>query len=101
MGFFEIIGGPGIVMIAVSGTLGWVITTWLKVRHGYPLEGSFGQALKPVINNEHVERIRLLTSENAQMAAELSAMKERLVTLERIATDSGSRLASEIERLKH
>jgi hypothetical protein len=101
MGFFELIGGPGIVMIAIAGTLGWVITTWLKVRHGYPLEGSFGQTLKPVHSNETVERIKLLTSENAQLAAELSAMKERLITLERIATDSGSRLASEIDRLKH
>jgi hypothetical protein len=101
MGFFELIGGPGIVMIAIAGTLGWVITTWLKVRHGYPLEGSFGQSLKPVHANETIERIKLLTSENAQLSAELSAMKERLVTLERIATDSGSRLASEIDLLKH
>jgi hypothetical protein len=101
MGFLELIGGTGIIMIALAGTAGWVVTTWLKVRHGYPLEGSWGQALKPVVKNEHVERIRLLTAENAQMAAELSAVKERLVTLERIATDSGSRLAHEIDKLKH
>lgn len=101
MGFLEVIGGAGIVIICVAGTVGWVLTTWLRVRHGYPLEGSWGQALKPVVNNEHVERIRLLTSENAQMAAELAAMKERLVTLERIATDSGARLSREIDNLKH
>jgi uncharacterized small protein (DUF1192 family) len=101
MGFLEMIGGTGIILIALAGTVGWVVTTWLKVRHGYPLEGSWGQTLKPVHSNETTERIKLLTSENAQLAAELSAMKERLVTLERIATDSGSRLANEIERLKH
>lgn len=97
----EMLGGPAIVAIAIAGVAGWVFTTWLRVRHGYPLEGSWGQTLKPTINNEQVERIRLLTAENAQMAAELAAVKERVVTLERIATDAGSRLASEIDRLKH
>ncbi len=101
MELLHIIGGPGIVGIVVAASAAWVFTTWLKVRHGYPLEGSWGQALKPVVNSEHVERIRLLTAENAQMAAELAAIKERLVTLERIATDSGSRLAHEIDKLKH
>lgn len=101
MEFLQMIGGPGIVTIVLVASGAWVFTTWLKIRHGYPLEGSWGQALKPVVPNEHVERIRLLTAENAQMAAELSAIKERLVTLERIATDSGSRLAHEIEKLKH
>jgi hypothetical protein len=101
MELFHLIGGPGIVAIVVAASAAWVFTTWLRVRHGYPLEGSFGQALKPVVNNEHVERIRLLTAENAHMAAEFSAMKERLVTLERIATDSGLRLASEIDTLRH
>lgn len=101
MNITEIITSPAVAIIVVATTLGWVVTTWMRVRHGYPLEGSWGQALKPAVNPEQVERIRLLTAENAQMAAELSAIKERLVTLERIATDSGSRLAHEIDRLKH
>jgi hypothetical protein len=101
MNVLEMIGGNGIVLIALSGCAAWVFTTWLRVRHGYPLESTWGEQLKPTINNEQVERIKLLTSENAQLAAELAAIKERVVTLERIATDSGNRLASEIERLKH
>lgn len=101
MDLTEILASGWFAVVCVAATAGWVITTWIRVRHGYPLEGSWGQALKPVITTEHAERIRLLTAENAQMAAELSAIRERLVTLERIATDSGSRLAHEIETLKH
>jgi len=101
MNMIEMIGGTGLIVMCLAVTAGWVFTTWLRVRHGYPLEGSWGQTLKPVHSNETTERIKLLTSENAQLSAELAAMKERLVTLERIVTDSGSRLANEIDRLKH
>jgi hypothetical protein len=46
-----------------------------------------------------LERIRLLTSENAQLRAELGSVKDRLETLERIATDQPSRLARDIDAL--
>ena len=46
-----------------------------------------------------MERIKLLTSENAQLRAELGSIKDRLETLERIATDQPSKLAREIEAL--
>ena len=49
---------------------------------------------------ETVERIRLLTTENAQLRAELGSLKDRLTTLERIATDQPSKLAREIEQLQ-
>ena len=45
------------------------------------------------------ERIKLLTSENAQLRAELGSIKDRLETLERIATDQPSKLARDIEAL--
>jgi hypothetical protein len=43
--------------------------------------------------------VRLLTTENAQLRAELGSMKDRLETLERIATDQPSRLARDIDAL--
>ena len=43
--------------------------------------------------------MRLLTSENAQLRAELGAIKDRLETLERIATDQPSKLARDIDTL--
>jgi hypothetical protein len=98
---FELITHPGFVVIAIAAIGGWVFTTWLRVKHGYPLEGSWGQALKPVQTNEAVERLKLLTSENAQLQAELGALKDRVQVLERIATDDGRRLSREIDNLRH
>ena len=77
---------------------GWVLTTWMRVRHGYPLDG-FGKALYPSSDREAVERVKLLTTENAQLRAEVSALKDRMETIERIVTDQPSKLTREIEAL--
>lgn len=93
----------GLIPVGVSavfiGTVGWVITTWLKIRNGYPLESSWGKPLLPAASGETLERVKLLSQENAQLRAELGSIKDRLQVLERIATDKGSRLAAEIDGL--
>lgn len=86
----------GITMVAVGG---WVITTWLRIKHGYPLESSWGRAIHPHTDKESMERIKLLTTENAQLRAELGSVKDRLETVERIVTDQPLRLAKEIDQL--
>jgi hypothetical protein len=86
----------GIVAISVCG---WVFVTWLKIRNGYPLETTWGQPLHPGSDRETKERIKLLTAENAQLRAELGSIKDRLETLERIATDQPSKLARDIDAL--
>jgi len=101
MSIVDIFTNPAFVMVSMAAIGGWVFTTWLRVKHGYPLEGSWGQALRPGQSNEAVERIKLLTNENAQIGAELAALKDRVQTLERIATDSSSRVAREIDNLRH
>ena len=78
---------------------GWVVTTWLRIKHGYPLDGQWGQALHPRDNKESLERIKLLSTENAQLRAELGSVKDRLETIERIVTDQPSGLAREIDTL--
>lgn len=85
---------------AIAGTFGWVATTWLKIKNGYPLESSWGKPLHPMQNQEQVERIRLISQENAQLKAELGSLKDRLAVLERIATDKPARLAAEIDSLR-
>lgn len=97
----EFVTSPAFAVVGVAAMIGWVITTWLRVKHGYPLEGSWGQAMKPVQNNEALERLKLVTSENAQLQAELGALKDRVQVLERIATDDGRRLSREIDNLRH
>jgi hypothetical protein len=86
----------GIVVVCVGG---WVFTTWLRIKNGYPLESSWGQPIHPTTDKEAIERIKLLTNENAQLRAELGSVKDRLETIERIVTDQPHRLAKEIEAL--
>ena len=93
-----IIGGA--LAIGAAGTFGWIHTTRLKIKHGYPLEGMWGQSLKPTGGGETVERVRLLTQENAELRAELGSLKDRLGNVERIVTDGGYGLTQEIESLR-
>lgn len=90
---------PVIATVGVAGMIGWVITTWLKVKNGYPLENSWGKPLYPNGGGEAMERIKLLSQENAQLRAELGSLKDRMAVLERIATDKPSMLAAEIDAL--
>jgi hypothetical protein len=86
-----------VVAIAVGG---WVLTTWLRIKHGYPLDGAWGQAIYPKSSDETIERVKLLSTENAQLRAELGSIKDRLATVERIVTDDSHRLTQEIESLR-
>ncbi len=81
------------------GTVGWVMTTWMRVKNGYPLESSWGKPMLPARNAETEERVKLVAQENAQLRAEMAGMKDRLAVLERIAVDRGARLAAEIDAL--
>ena len=92
------IGGG--MLLGLIAILGWIFTTWLRVRHGYPLENTWGMPIHPKTDREAAERIKLLSSENAQLRAELGSVKDRLETLERIATDAPTKLSRDIEQLQ-
>ena len=96
--------GPLIAVMAMGigliATVGWVFTTWLRIKHGYPLESSWGKAIYPQKNEETMERVKLLSQENAQLKAELGAVKDRLANVERIVTDDSHRITQEIEALR-
>jgi predicted metal-binding membrane protein len=91
---------PFIASIVAIAIAGWVITTWLRIKHGYPLDGAWGQALHPSGAKEAVKRVKLLTQENAQLRAEIGSIKDRLANVERIVTDDSTRLAKEIDALQ-
>lgn len=92
---------PLIFMVPVLAIGGWVLTTWLRIKHGYPLDVPWGQsAVYPKKDEETHERVRLLSTENAQLRAELGSIKDRLAVVERIVTDEGPKLAREIESLR-
>jgi uncharacterized protein YlxW (UPF0749 family) len=91
---------PVIAIVGVAGMIGWMFTTWLRIKNGYPLDGAWGQAVYPQKNDEMVERIKLISQENAQLRAELGSVKDRLANVERIVTDSSHALDREIEALR-
>ena len=90
----------GGLALGAAGVFGWVHTTRLRIQHGYPLDGAWGQALKPATDHEAKQRVALLTQENAELRAELGSVKDRLANVERIVTDGGYTLSSEIDQLR-
>jgi hypothetical protein len=91
---------PIVLAIVAVGVGGWVITTWLRIKNGYPLDGAWGQAVYPKTDQESVERIKLLSQENAQLRAELGSIKDRLANVEKIVVDDSHKLTAEIEALR-
>lgn len=96
MGFILMAGA----IIALAGIFGWIVTTWMRVKNGYPIEGGNGQMVYSGATTEAMERVKLLTGENATLRAELGSVKDRLANVERIVTDRGYALEHEIERLR-
>ena len=88
----------GIGIVSISA--GWVLTTWMRIKNGYPLDGAWGQAVYPKNDQEAVERVKLISQENAQLRAELGSIKDRLANVEKIVVDDSHRLTSEIEALR-
>ncbi|HET9810313.1 MAG TPA: hypothetical protein VFP53_01290 [Sphingomicrobium sp.] len=91
---------PYITIIVVAGVAGSLLNNWLKIRNGYPLSNSWGLPMHPKTDPEAAERIKLLSSENGQLRAEIGSLKDRLETIERIVTDEPNRLARDIDNLR-
>lgn len=92
--------GPIIAMVVGIGVGGWLLDTRMRIKNGYPLNGTWGQKMYPKTSSEDNERIKLLSQENAQLRAELGSVKDRLANVERIVTDSGYHLTHQIEALR-
>jgi len=86
--------------LGAMGILASFQTTRMKIKNGYPLEGMWGQSLKPGSDKETAHRVTLLTQENAELRAELGSMKDRIANVERIVTDGGYHLGAEIDALR-
>lgn len=91
---------PYVALFTAIGVGGWVMTTWMRIKNGYPLEGTWGNAMHPKTDREAAERVKLLTNENAELRAEIGSMKDRLANVERIVTDDSHHLTHEIEALR-
>jgi hypothetical protein len=84
----------GIILIS---TIGWLASSWIRAKHGYPLENEWSGMTEHPGGNRKIE---LLTSENERLTGQIGRLEERLAVLERIATDPAERTAREIENLR-
>ena len=92
MGF----GGPNFVLaIIVISTIGWIITTFIRARHGYPLEGEWGGKV-----TREDPATKQLVAENEALKTNVARLEDRLKVLERIATDPSRQLADDIDNLR-
>ena len=89
-------GGP-IFVLAIIGMsfVAWIITTAIRARHGYPLEGEWGGTV-----HKQSPATEKLEAENKELKATVDRLEDRLKVLERIATDPSRRLADDIDNLR-
>ena len=89
-------GDPGFVMaiIAIS-TVGWLVNNWIRARHGYALEDEWGGKTA-----KDGKQVAALQAENAELKERLALFEDRVIVLERIATDKSVGLAAQIEHLR-
>lgn len=93
-------GGPQFVLAIIGMSfLAWIITTWIRARHGYPIENEWG-GMCSLGDGTSDKATKALVDENAQLKATVGRLEERLKVLERIATDPSRQLADEIEKLR-
>jgi hypothetical protein len=92
--------GPEFVLAIIAMSFGgWIITSWIRAKHGYPLEGEWGGSVTRQ-DPEADRKIALLSSENETLVGRIGRLEERIAVLERIATDAPTRLSAEIDNLK-
>ncbi len=85
--------------IVVVSTVGWLVSSWIRARHGYPIENEWSGTSHKAEPGA-LREVEQLTSENSQLKGQVSRLEERIAVLERIATDPAERTAREIEALR-
>ncbi len=88
------------IVAITSGPVAWMFTTWIRARHGYPLEGKKGELIGRDGDLSINRKAELLTAENERLTGQISRLEERIAVLERIATDPAERTAREIDALR-
>jgi hypothetical protein len=91
------------VLIVTAVMVSKAFQTWVRAKHGYPMEDRFGRRSRRENGTEELEaerKISLLSTENERLTGQISRLEERIAVLERIATDPAERVAREIDALR-
>ena len=92
--------GPDFIVAIIAMSMGaWIITTWIRAKHGYPVENEWGSTVAKA-DPDADRKISLLAAENEKLTGQVLRLEERIAVLERIATDKPARLAAEIDNLR-
>lgn len=87
-------GGPGFVIALIAICYGgWLINNWIRARHGYALEDEWGG------KTDKTDRAAL-QAENHDLRQQVARFEDRMRVLERIVTDKGYDVATQIEALR-
>jgi hypothetical protein len=89
----------GGLIVGGLAVLGWILNTWLRVKHGYPLETSWGTPLHRSGPTASDRQLAAMAEELRHLRTELGELKTRTAVLERLATDPMARLDREIAGL--
>lgn len=79
-------------VLIVCLTVGWVLTTWIRAKHGYPVEDTLGGTVDRAGPKEIEKKL-------AERDAAIAKLEERVQVLERIVTRRGD-LDEEFDRLR-
>lgn len=88
--------GLFVLMIVALAVGGWLANNWIRAKHGFPIEDSWGRKVEPAANAENLR----LKAENRELNEKLDAMQDRVIVLEKIVTDRGYSLSAEIDALR-
>lgn len=97
-------GGPEFVLAIIAiATLGGIMKTSIRAKHGLPDPGVDGHARRGRRDRglaPDVDTLAFLKAENRQLREKLELHENRLISLERIVTDPGYDVARQIEALR-
>lgn len=95
--------GPTFVLAIIALSIGgWMFTTWVRAKHGYPVENEWGGTVHRT-DVDADRKIALLEGDNVKLSGQIGRLEERISVLERIVTESNgqaAQLADQIDRLR-
>ena len=78
--------------VAITAIAAGVFIEWIKAKHGSPAAQSTDGA--------DALKMQAICAENEELKKQVAELTERLIVLERIATDPAERVSREIEKLR-
>jgi cell division protein FtsB len=95
-------GSPSFVLAIIAISYGaWIINNWIRAKHGYALEDEWGgKTDHQGARSANSQEVKQLRDEKQALNDQIDKMTDRLIVLEKIVTDRGYDVATQIEALR-